>query len=47
MPNVGFCAVLDLPPMQILKQMLDVCITHQLVAHCVCDYGEEEEEGIF
>lgn len=47
-PNVGMCVVFDLPPMQILKQMLDVCITHQLVACRVCDYGEEEEEeGIF
>lgn len=42
----------DLPPMQILKQMLHVHIAHQLAARRVRDYGEEEEEeeqeeGIF
>jgi len=38
--------VFDLPPVQILEQMLDVCIAHQLVAHRVSDYDSaEEEEG--
>lgn len=39
----------DFPPMQILKQMLDVCLAYQLVACHVHDYGseDEEEEGIF
>lgn len=39
----------DLLPVQILEQMLDVHIAHQLVALRVRDYGseEEEEEGIF
>lgn len=41
---MGTCAVLDLPPMQILKRMLDVCIAHQLVVRHVRDYSSEEEE---
>lgn len=45
-PNVGMCAVYDLPPMQIPEQMLTLCSAHQHVPWCVQDYGMEEEENI-